>query len=151
ADTRCVPNHHWEGGPRFVQTGQARLSSHVEGFTSPKRKRRNEPMTVLVTGGAGFIGSHLVRLLLDRGASVRVLERPGAHVQHLPLDGIELLHGDIRDEQSVRRAVRGCTEVYHLAANPHLWALRRGEFHQVNYRGTVNVLEAALVAGARRI
>src|SRR5262249_51921147 len=108
-------------------------------------------MTVLVTGGAGFIGSHLVSLLLDRGAHVRVLERPSASVQHLPLDRIDQLHGDIRDELAVRRAVRGCTEVYHLAANPHLWALRRGEFHQVNYRGTVNVLEAALVAGARRI
>jgi dihydroflavonol-4-reductase len=108
-------------------------------------------MTVLVTGGAGFIGSHLIRLLLDRSVRVRVLERPGVHVQHLPLDRIELLQGDIRDEQAVRRAVRGCTEVYHLAANPHLWALRRGEFHQVNYRGTVNVLDAALVAGARRL
>jgi dihydroflavonol-4-reductase len=104
-----------------------------------------------VTGGAGFIGSHLVRLLVNSGESVRVLERPAALVDHLPLDRIELVSGDIRDEQAVRRAVRGCTEVYHLAANPHLWALRRGEFHQVNYRGTVYVLEAALAAGARRV
>jgi dihydroflavonol-4-reductase len=108
-------------------------------------------MTVLVTGGAGFIGSHLVGLLVDRGAHVRVLELPRASVKHLPLDRIDLLRGDIRDEQAVRQAVRGCTEVYHLAANPHLWVLRRGEFHQVNYRGTINVLDAALAAGARRI
>ena len=108
-------------------------------------------MTILVTGGAGFIGSHLVRLLLDQGAQVRVLERPGANVQHLPLNRIELVQGDIRDEMAVRRAVRGCTEVYHLAANPHLWALRRGEFHRVNYRGAANVLDAALAAGARRV
>jgi dihydroflavonol-4-reductase len=108
-------------------------------------------MRILVTGGAGFIGSHLVRLLVERDARVRVLERPNAYVQHLPSDRIELIRGDIRDEQAVRQAVRGCTEVYHLAANPHLWALRRGEFHQVNYRGTINVLDAALAAGARRI
>jgi dihydroflavonol-4-reductase len=108
-------------------------------------------MTVLVTGGAGFIGSRLVRLLVDRGASVRVLERPGAFVEHLPLDRIELLRGDIRDGQAVREAVRGADEVYHLAANPHLWALHRGEFNHVNYYGTINVLDSALAAGARRI
>jgi dihydroflavonol-4-reductase len=108
-------------------------------------------MTVLVTGGAGFIGSHLVRRLLDGGAAVRVLERPGAPAQHLPLDRVELVYGDIRDRAAVERAVRGCREVYHLAANPHLWAQQRGLFHQVNYLGTVNVLEAALAAGARRV
>jgi dihydroflavonol-4-reductase len=106
---------------------------------------------ILITGGAGFIGSHLVRLLVERGATVRVLERPEASVAHLPLDHIELVRGDIRDDQAVRRAVRGCDEVYHLAANPHLWARRRGLFQQVNYRGTVHVLEAALAAGARRV
>src|SRR5947209_7775080 len=106
---------------------------------------------ILVTGGAGFIGSHLVRRLLDRGESVRVLDRPEARVAHLPLDRIELVHGDIRDRGAVENAVRGCEEVYHLAANPHLWTLRRGLFHQVNYLGTVNVLEAALAAAVRRV
>jgi dihydroflavonol-4-reductase len=105
----------------------------------------------LVTGGAGFIGSHLVRLLAGRGEMVRVLERPGAAVGHLPLDRIELVRGDIRERAAVEKAVRGCREVYHLAANPHLWAQQRGLFHQVNYLGTVNVLEAALAAGARRV
>jgi dihydroflavonol-4-reductase len=105
----------------------------------------------LVTGGAGFIGSHLVRLLLDRGETVRVLERPGAPVEHLPLDRIELVRGDIRDRRAVADAVRGCEVVYHLAANPRLWTQRRGEFRQVNYEGAVNVLEAALAAGARRV
>lgn len=106
---------------------------------------------VLVTGGAGFIGSHLVRRLLDAGQRVRVLEHPRARITLLPLDQIELVQGDIRDRSAVARAVRGCAEVYHLAANPHLWAQPRGLFHQVNYQGTVNVLEAALAAGAQRI
>jgi dihydroflavonol-4-reductase len=108
-------------------------------------------MAILVTGGAGFIGSNLVRLLVERGESVRVLDRGGIPVAHLPSDRIDFIAGDIRDEDSVRSAVRGCREVYHLAANPHLWARRRGLFHQVNYRGTVNVLDAALAAGARRV
>jgi dihydroflavonol-4-reductase len=105
----------------------------------------------LVTGGAGFIGSHLVHQLLDKGESVRVLEHPNAPVAHLPVGCIELMRGDIRDRSAVEAAVRGCGEVYHLAAYPHLWAARRGVFQQVNYLGTVNVLDAALSAGVRRV
>ncbi len=106
---------------------------------------------ILITGGAGFIGSHLVHLLVKRGEAVRVLERPDAGADHLPLDRIELVRADIRDREAVKRAVRGCPEVYHLAANPNLWTQRRGHFRQVNFQGTVNVLDAALAAGARRI
>src|SRR5207302_6279497 len=104
--------------------------------------------TILVTGGAGFIGSHLVRLLVERGEAVRILEHPAAPVAHLPLQRIALLRGDIRDRVAVRRAVAGCRAVYHLAANPKLWTQRRGHFRQVNYVGAVNVLDEALAAGA---
>jgi dihydroflavonol-4-reductase len=106
---------------------------------------------VLVTGGAGFIGGHLVQLLLDRGERVRVLDRPGAAVAHLPLGRIDLASADIRDRAAVRRAVQGCRAVYHLAANPQLWTHRRGHFRQVNYRGAVHVIEEALAAGAERV
>jgi dihydroflavonol-4-reductase len=106
---------------------------------------------ILVTGGAGFIGSHLVRRLVDEGQTVRVLERPEVRTSHLPLDQIELVRGDIRDRAAVDRAVRHCKEVYHLAANPNLWTQQRGAFWQVNYRGTVHVLDAALRAGVRRV
>src|SRR5205807_2536332 len=102
---------------------------------------------ILVTGGAGFLGSHLVSRLLEQGESVRVLERPGARIGHLPLDRIDLVWADIRDRRAVRGAVRGCREVYHLAANPNLWAQQRGSFLRVNYHGTVNVLDEALRAG----
>ncbi|HMC63811.1 MAG TPA: NAD-dependent epimerase/dehydratase family protein [Gemmataceae bacterium] len=106
---------------------------------------------VLVTGGAGFIGSHLVRLLVERGEAVRILELPHARTDHLPLDRVELVRGDIRSREDVGRAVRGCRDVYHLAANPQLWTQRRGHFRQVNFLGAVNVIEAALAAGVRRI
>jgi hopanoid-associated sugar epimerase len=105
----------------------------------------------LVTGGAGFIGSHLIRLLVDRGESVRVLERASAKVDHLPINRIELIRADIRDRSAVRKAVQGCGDVYHLAADPQLWARRRGHFRQVNYLGAVNVLEESLAAGAQRV
>src|SRR5437867_1451225 len=109
------------------------------------------PATTLVTGAAGFIGSHLIERLIARGERVRVLEKPGAAVDHLPLDRLELLVGDIRDRRAVERAVQGCVTVYHLAAIPQLWALPRGLFHKVNYLGTKHVLDAAIAAGAQRI
>lgn len=111
----------------------------------------NHDARILVTGGAGFIGSHLVRLLVARGENVRVLDLPHAPAAHLPLKHIELIHGDICDPDTVQYAVRGCREVYHLAGNPNLWVQQRGRFRQVNYVGTVNVIEAALAAGVSRV
>jgi dihydroflavonol-4-reductase len=108
-------------------------------------------MPILVTGGAGFIGSHLVGLLVDKGEHVRVLERPAAQVGHLPAHDVQVVFGDIRDRHAVQQAMAGCTTVYHLAANPNLWTQKRGHFNQVNYGGTVNVLECAVAAGVRRI
>jgi dihydroflavonol-4-reductase len=108
------------------------------------------PVTV-VTGGAGFIGAHLVRLLVARGERVRVIDRPGAKLDHLPLDQIDVAPADIRDRDAVRLALRGATHVYHLAANPQLWTHRRADFHRVNYLGTVHVLCEALAAGATRV
>ena len=104
----------------------------------------------VVTGGAGFIGSHLVENLVARGERVRVVERPGALVTHLPA-GVEVVRADIRDRDAVRAAVAGARHVYHLAANPNLWVRDRTEFDAVNHRGTVHVLDAALEAGAERI
>ncbi len=105
----------------------------------------------LVTGGAGFIGSHLVRQLVERGETVRVLERPGASVDHLPLDRIEVVRADIRDHALVRSLVRGCARVYHLAADPNLWRRDRDGFDAINHVGAVHLMRAALDAGASRV
>jgi dihydroflavonol-4-reductase len=104
----------------------------------------------VVTGGAGFIGSHLVENLLRRGERVRVVERPGADATHLPAN-VEVVRADIRDRAAVVQALQGATLVYHLAANPNLWVRDRAEFDAVNHRGAVNVLDAALDAGAVRV
>jgi dihydroflavonol-4-reductase len=104
----------------------------------------------VVTGGAGFIGSHLVENLVKRGERVRVVERPAAVVEHLPA-GVEVVRADIRDREAVIEALEGARRVYHLAANPNLWVRDRAEFDAVNHRGTVHVLDAALEAGAERV
>ena len=105
----------------------------------------------LVTGGAGFLGSHLVEQLLADGEPVRVLERPGAAIEHLPLARIELVTADIRDDTAVRDAAKGCRRVYHLAADPNLWRRDRHEFDAINHIGTLNVVRAALDHGAERV
>ncbi len=104
----------------------------------------------IVTGGAGFIGSHLVRQLVEQGHLVRVIERPGARVDHLP-PAAQVYFADIRDRKALAQAFDRGRWVYHLAANPNLWVRDRGEFEAVNYQGTVNVLDAALAADAERV
>lgn len=102
----------------------------------------------LVTGGAGFIGSHLVRHLLDRGEAVRVLDI--ANASHLPSE-VEIIQGSILDPDTVREALQGVRHLYHLAANPNLWAPRKSDFAEINLRGTETVLEAATKADLDRI
>jgi len=105
----------------------------------------------LVTGGAGFIGSHLVAALLAEGEEVRVLELPGASVDHLPLDRIELISADICEKPAVAQATRNCRHVYHLAADPNLWRRDLRQFDAINHHGALNTIHAALDNGAERV
>ena len=110
----------------------------------------------LITGGAGFIGSNMVRFLLAKGLKVRVLDNfeTGKRENLAEVaDRIELVEGDIRDIDAVRRAVKGTDVVYHLAA---LGSVPRSvkdpaATHNVNVDGTFNVLIAARDAKVRRI
>jgi nucleoside-diphosphate-sugar epimerase len=110
----------------------------------------------LVTGGAGFIGSHLVDALLERGDNVRVLDnfstgdrRNLLHVaQH-----IEIVEGDLRSFERVLTAVQGCDVVFHEAALPSVPRSIQDPLSssEVNVTGTLNVLLAARDAGVRRV
>lgn len=102
----------------------------------------------LVTGGCGFIGQHLVRLLAARGDDVRVLDQRQS--RHLPAE-IEFIQGSILDQECLGRAFRGVDRVFHLAANPRLWARDKAEFDQVNHVGTKMVMAGAEQAGVSRI
>jgi dihydroflavonol-4-reductase len=102
----------------------------------------------LVTGGAGFIGRHLVRLLLDRGEAVRVLDN--ALEPRLPT-AVEVIRGSVTDASTVRQAMSGVRFVFHAAGNPHLWAARKADFDEINHEGTRVVLAAAQQAGVERV
>jgi UDP-glucose 4-epimerase len=111
---------------------------------------------VLVTGAAGFIGSHLVRALLDRGNDVSVIDdlSTGYARRLQPYDGrIRVVEGDIRDSASIERAVDGCEAVLHEAAIPSVArsVLDPRATNSVNTDGTIQVMLAAARAGARRV
>lgn len=108
-------------------------------------------MTVLVTGATGFVGSSVVRHLLDRGAAVRVLTRPQSDRRNVDGLAVEIVEGDLTDTVSLTHAVRGCDAVYHVAADYRLWIPDPDRLYASNVEGTRNLLRAAAEAGARRI
>ena len=105
----------------------------------------------LVTGASGFVGSHVVRQLLKRGAKVRVLVRRQSPIKNLEGLAVEVVPGDLTDPESVRRAVSGCRYLYHVAADYRLWSPDPRVLYRVNVQGTRNILEAADAAGVKRI
>ena len=110
----------------------------------------------LVTGGAGFIGSHLVEELLKRGQRVRVLDNftTGKRERLEPyLDKIELVEGDLRSQHTVRDAVAGIDFVLHQGALPSVPRSVKDPVttNEVNVGGTLNVLDAAREAGVKRV
>ena len=108
-------------------------------------------MTALVTGASGFVGSAVVRALLDRGESVRALVRPSSDRRNLENLNVDIELGDLRDRASLERAVKGCDTVFHVAADYRLWVPEPNEMFRANVDGTRNVMEAAGNAGVKRI
>lgn len=112
--------------------------------------------TVLITGGAGFIGSHLTDALLAKGYAVRVLDDLSTGKRsNLPLDNpkVELVVGDVADAGLVARAMQGCNAVAHLAAVASVQASVDDpvKTHQSNFIGTLNVCEAMRLTGVKRV
>jgi dihydroflavonol-4-reductase len=102
---------------------------------------------ILVTGAAGFLGSHVTRQLVARGADVRVLLRPSSNNRAIADLALEYVTGDLRDAASLERALVGVQRVFHVAADYRLWSKRSQDIYDSNVAGTKNLLDAAKRAG----
>lgn len=108
-------------------------------------------MKVLVTGAAGFLGGHLVDMLVERGDEVRAMVRPVEDASRLrKLSGVEVVHGDLTDAESLKRAVEGMQAVYNVAAKTGPWGLER-EYNAINVWGVADLITAAMEVGVQRI
>ncbi|HLX08698.1 MAG TPA: hopanoid-associated sugar epimerase [Thermoanaerobaculia bacterium] len=111
-------------------------------------------MRALVTGATGFVGAHVARALLDRGAAVRCLVRrpaPDRRVDLLAGLPVEIAAGDLRQPGSLREAVAGCDVVYHCAADYRLFTPDPSEMTATNVGGTDSLLAACAEAGSGRV
>ena len=106
---------------------------------------------ILVTGGTGFIGSHVVRRLIDRGEDVVLVTRSGSARKNLADLDFEERQGDLTDPDAVRRAVEGCDRVYHIAGHIATAKREAGRVFDSNLAATRNVFEACREAGVKRV
>ena len=102
---------------------------------------------VLVTGGTGFIGSHLVEALVKEGYSVRCLVRKTSKLHWIKELDIEIMEGDLTDYESLKPVISGVDAIFHLAGKTS--ALSEEEFYQANAKGTMNILKATVQANPK--
>src|SRR5919108_917455 len=107
-------------------------------------------MATLVTGATGFLGSHIARKLAQRGEKLKILIRKTSKTLNIDDIPAERVYGDILDVGSVKRALEGCDTVYHTAGFVSFKKADYKKMEDINVKGTVNVLSAALEAGVKK-
>jgi dihydroflavonol-4-reductase len=108
-------------------------------------------MKAFLTGATGFVGGHVLQMLVQAGADVRCLVRSSSSLANLENIETEAVKGDIRDADSVRRAVSGCNVIFHCAADYRLYARDPRELYESNVEGTRNILRAAAESEVDRV
>ena len=107
-------------------------------------------MRAFVTGGTGFVGANLVRLLLQQGYEVRALVRANSSLDNLESLNVEIVRGDVNDRH-LSQQMSGCQVLFHVAAQYSLWQADRESLYRNNVLGTRNILSCARQAGIERI
>lgn len=108
-------------------------------------------MTTLVTGASGFVGSAVVRALLQAGHEVRALLRPHSDRRNIEGLPVSVVIGDLVDQASLKRAIDGCDALFHVAADYRIWVPRPDDIYRVNVTGTRELMLAAAAAGVKRV
>ncbi len=108
-------------------------------------------MTTLVTGATGFLGSAIARELLRDGRKIKLLARGNADLTNIDGLDAEVAKGDLRDRESLKSAMEGCSTLYHAAAYYSLWDRDKNLIYDINVQGTRNILETALELGLERV
>ncbi len=108
-------------------------------------------MKVLVTGATGFIGFHVAKLLTEKGFYVKALVRDENDVKALKDLGVAPVKGDIRDFDACSDALKGCQQLYHLAADYRLWVPDPAVMYAINVQGTKNLMRAALMRSVEKV
>ena len=107
--------------------------------------------TAFVTGGTGFVGANLVRLLIENGLKVKALVRKGSNRKNLEGISVEIVEGDLLDEASLRAGCAGVRYAFHVAADYRIWVPNPSAMNAANVQGTVNVIKTAAGAGVEKI
>jgi|SRR5271168_4533186 dihydroflavonol-4-reductase len=108
-------------------------------------------MLAFVTGATGFLGSHVARVLAEQGADLRLLVRPSSDLRNVSDLNVDRVVGDLRDPDSIAKAMAGCDVVFHVAADYRLWVRDPETMYRSNVEGTRSLLEAARKQGVRRV
>jgi dihydroflavonol-4-reductase len=108
-------------------------------------------MKVFITGATGFVGSHVARALAAQGADLRLLIRSTSRLDNIADLRAETATGDLRDPESLKKAMAGCEFVFHVAADYRLWVRDPEQMYRSNVEGTRAIIRAAQETGVRRV
>src|SRR5579859_1913874 len=108
-------------------------------------------MKVFITGATGCVGAHGARALASQGADLRLLVRPTSRMENIADLRAETVTGDLREPESLGKAMQGCEFVFHVAADYRLWVRHPEEMYKSNVEGTRAIIEAARTSGVRRV
>src|ERR1051326_4585121 len=107
-------------------------------------------MKAFITGATGFVGAHVARALASQGADLRLLARTTSRMENIAELRADVAYGDLREPESLKKAMQGCEFVFHVAADYRLWVRDPQEMYKANVEGTRAIIDAARESGVRR-